>query len=130
MDFVLIGLSAYYILRALCLQERLSHEGPFLRKDHFVVFNSGHVQRFALFDYLRAFLGAYTKTVSNNQVMWLVKDNTIGLVWQCPFCLSFWVAFLFSIPYTIHINDILMFPVIHLGIAAISRVIFRYVEDE
>lgn len=142
---LLLGIPATYVLHALLLQEKDSHEGPFpLNKNRFVIFkydrtrDEWHYQRVALFDVIRRVFGAYDvekEELSGGTAVenWIVKEGSaLGQVWTCPFCLSFWISLLFSVPHTLFCfgftwNAVLFFIPFHLTIAVVSQVIHRYI---
>lgn len=126
MDFeiiLLLGLAAAYVTKCLVLEEKHSHVGPFQIKNTFILFpESGHLQEAALFDRIRKLFGVYEKADESTdfQTVWAVHPVKSER-FTCPFCLSFWTAALFSIPFIwlFQINPILL-PVVHFAIASLS----------
>lgn len=120
---LLLSLACAYVTKCLVLEEKDTHVGPFKLKSTFILFpQTGHIQEAALFDRIRYLGGAYyTEKVRDDfQTTWNV-DPESSQRFTCPFCLSFWIALLFSIPYIFfyQINPILL-PVIHFSIASLS----------
>ncbi len=120
---LLLGLATAYVTKCLVLEEKHSHIGPFLLKDTFILFpESGHIQEAALFDLIRRVFGAYELSDESNdfQTVWAVHPHRSER-FTCPFCLSFWTAALFSIPFMwlFQIDPILL-PVVHFAIASLS----------
>lgn len=135
----LLGFPAAYMLNALLLEKKDSHEGPFKSASLQVVWPAGylgeaqHAQQVALFDWVRRLCGAYS--VKGN--MWVVKIGPLGELWTCSFCLSFWVSFFFSAPYAIYIANIspsfpilLWWPFVHTGIAITSQLVYKSLFDD
>jgi hypothetical protein len=125
----LLGVPCSYIVECFLLQEKDDHEGPFKSKNTLIYFpESGHTQRACLFDYIRALFGVYDKSSVDN--VWKVRAEQSER-FTCPFCLSFWVAFLFSVPAVLHFHlPISWFYPLHFGIAAVSRISYRMMFDE
>jgi hypothetical protein len=101
MDFfiwVVAALACAYLTKIFLLQEKDSHEGPFVLKNIGVFFqDTGHFQKAALFDVIRRLFGVYeTKKVSENHYIWTVKPLRAE-AWSCPFCLSFWMSLVVNI---------------------------------
>jgi len=148
---LILGIPMAYILRALILEEKVSHEGPFRSPSKTVVFyvyewryNDGskmiikrlpepeesHRQKVAMFDWIRRLFGVY-EIVGNE---WKVRDHWLTELWTCPFCLSFWVSFLFSVPFSIigfglTVDALLYWPVAHFSIAVVSQMIYKRLFD-
>ena len=125
-----LGVPAAYVLRSLILERTTSHEGPFKSNHLRVVFPEvedlpEHSQAVAFFDYIRLLFGVYKRSGK----YWIVQYGQAER-FTCPFCLSFWVAYLFSIPAVIifELNPILWVPV-HLGIASASQIIYKHLFD-
>lgn len=128
---LLLGLAGTYFLRCLILERKIDHEGPFKNSRLRVVFpetaeQPEHVQAVALFDYLRLPFGVY-KRVGD---FWVVQYDRAER-FTCPFCLSFWTTFLFSIPYVLiyGVDPVLWVPV-HLGTAVVSQITYKYLYEE
>ena len=92
LNILLASLACAYIVRILLLEEKESHVGPFVLKSTFVYFQeTKHIQPAALFDILRLLLGVYTVSHTKSGTLWTVRQLRAE-VWECPKCLSFWVA--------------------------------------
>ncbi len=82
--------ATYYLTTILLLEQKESHEGPFATTRILVAFGDQHVQRFSLFDIPRLLTGAYSYDLTTG---WLQVNKTwMSEAWQCPICLSFWIA--------------------------------------
>lgn len=138
----LLGIPATYVLRALLLEEKISHEGPFRSKTRWVIFEqpspysdgrrlpweASFHQRVALFDWIRRLFGVYSVEGDH----WFIRQHWLAELWTCPFCLSFWTSFLFSVPYALHTLDarsgaifLFQFVVVHLMISIVSQVLYK-----
>ena len=127
---IILGIAAAYPLNALILERKMSHEGPFKSKNRTVTFlmETGedgitlgiHKQRVCLWDWIRRIDGVYD--VKGDE--WYVNAWRAER-WTCPFCLSFWISFFFSLPYCALYGQWLWFPALHLLIAVIARWIKR-----
>lgn len=106
MDFeiiLLLGLACAYVVECLLLEEKIGHEGPFKLKSTFILFpDTGHIQQASFFDIIRRMCGVYYWKAENNgfQTTWTVHPDRSER-FTCPFCLSFWIALLFSTPYVL-----------------------------
>jgi len=136
MDFLgyilIAGLACAYLIRVLLLEEKVSHEGPFVLKETFVLFQgSKHVQRFALFDIIRFIFGAYKRVPEMTaQRVYTLRDFWIAEVWTCPICLSFWAAFPLTLVFIpLFHPPFLLLPQIHFAIAGLSWIIFDWKQD-
>lgn len=140
-DVVLVCLfmscAGTYFLRCMHLFERESHEGPLQSpvSRRYVLFKeSGHIQKVALFDWLRRPFGVYQIASSNGMEEWLVDEDAENTErFTCPFCLSLWTMIFFSVPVALWIalgHGIIVFfvvlPYIHLFMAAFAQVIYEY----
>lgn len=124
-----LGFPCAYLVGAFLLKRKSSHEGPFATPLKVVYFEAeqwgddqlpAHTQRVALFDWIRRFFGVYR--VEGR--VWKVRDDWRSEVWTCPFCLSFWMAFLFSLPIVwLYRLPWWMILLVHPGIAAVSVLI-------
>lgn len=121
---IICGVAAAYPLRSLILIERDDHEGPFRSKTLFVRFPStGHVQRVALFDWIRRLTGVYEVT----GVEWVVREGTTQVERiTCPFCLSWWASLPFSIGLSLYFRTGLIGIPAHFAIAIIAQVAYKY----
>ena len=92
-------LGLFYLTKILLLEPKDSHEGPFIQVGKHVIFpmpdHRVHVQRFSLFDQIRYWCGAYFRDGHK----FFVRNDWRTELWTCPFCLSLWLAFLFTIPF-------------------------------
>mgnify|MGYP005847519507 CR=1 FL=1 len=126
LHILIMGVAATYPLKCLILEPKTSHEGPFKSKSKHVYFrDEEHTQAVALFDWFRRLFGVYK--VEGD--IWRVVHNRYEY-FSCPFCLSFWVAFLFSVPYTLITEQYLWSVVTHFAIAIISRICYKVIFDE
>lgn len=122
---LLLGIPAAYLIQVLLLVERESHEGPFRSEEKRVRFpDSDHTQQVALFDWVRRLFGAYI--VDGNY--WTVHPVR-SQRWTCSVCLSFWTAFVFSIPYTLSSDQWWWAPAYHLTIAVSSQITYRVLNE-
>lgn len=127
----LLGVPATYVLRALFLERKDGHEGPFRSDTYDVYFPEReskdgviqleHYQPVSLFDRIRRVFGAYK--IEGGR--WIVLEGGAADRFTCAYCLSFWTAFLFSVPFTLIDQNYLLFPVYHFGIAIVSLFIYR-----
>lgn len=137
LSVVILGIAGAYILNALLLEKRTSHEGPFKDFKRTVVFPQDewmdgdtkvvepeHVQSVALWDWFRRIDGVYI--VSGNT--WLV-DKWRAERWTCPYCLSFWTTIPLSLLFCLFSGLWFWLPAVHLAIAVIS-VFFRRIAYE
>lgn len=67
-----------------------------------------------LFDHVRRLFGAYKIEDANGIEVW--KTTVRMDLWRCPKCLSFWVSFVASAPFTFLFTEWYAFPVVHLSI--------------
>lgn len=119
---VLLGVPLAYLLCILLLQQKTDHEGPLASEDKKVVFQDGHEQRVALFDYLRKPFGVYL--IHGN--VWYVTLKAERFT--CPVCLGFWLALLLTIPFTLiyGVHGAFEFVLLHLSTVTSANVIYRY----
>jgi hypothetical protein len=136
---VLSGAGAY-ILNALELERKNSHEGPFKSDSKVVVFpqqehydsaavetwiETEHRQAVALWDWLRRLDGVYR--VEGNE--WHVIPKRAER-WTCSFCLSFWTTLPLTIFFTVVTGLWMWFFVVHLATAVLSVMIKRWAFGE
>ena len=127
MDFlvylVIAGLACSYLVKVLLLEQKISHEGPFVLETTFVFFeDTKHVQRFTLFDIIRFIFGAYKRMPGmSGQRIFSPRDHWLAEIWTCPLCLSFWIALPFTalLYFSFH-PPAYFIPQIHFAIAFIS----------
>jgi hypothetical protein len=136
MDFLgyilIAGIACAYLIRVLLLEQKVSHEGPFVLKETFVLFqDTKHVQRFALFDIIRLVFGAYKRVPEMTaQRVYTLRNFWIAEVWTCPVCLSFWAAFPLSLSLSfLYHPPFILYVLVHLAIAGIGLLIFRRTEE-
>jgi hypothetical protein len=123
-SFLVVTLALAYIVKVMLLEEKEDHEGPWPSAVKKVYFQKAeHIQRVALFDYIRRIFGAYH--VSGD--LWTVNEGRAE-VWTCPTCLSFWLAMPFS--FILFLSEpfwqsgfVLILP---FALASLSRLIIRY----
>lgn len=74
-----------------------------------------------LFDRFRRLFGAY---IVNDNV-WTVNPLRIP-VWECGFCLSFWVSLIICVPYlAVFMYPLWLFPLVVLMVAQASQLVMR-----
>lgn len=127
------GLACGYLVRILLLEKKISHEGPFVFPNTFVLFRDGssHIQRFTLFDAIRFLCGAYVRVPEMaSQRVYTLRDHWIAELWTCPLCFSFWAAFLpnFLITFIYH-PPFLLQVIMHLAIACLGYLIYDWTEN-
>ncbi len=128
MDFliwIIAALACAYLTKIFLLQEKDSHEGPFVLKNVGVFFSdTGHFQKAALFDVIRRLFGVYeTKKVSENHYIWTVKPLRAE-AWSCPFCLSFWMSLVIHLLLlTGYFDTVTSFVMSIFAVAAVSSLI-------
>lgn len=117
-----------YIVRALLLEEKTSHEGPFLFKNLHILFPAtNHIQRAGLFDVIRRLGGAYRRDPDVLNA-WVVDENR-SQVWTCPFCLSFWLSLVFSVPLIISNGDLWYAVPAHFAVCVSAVVVAKLLND-
>lgn len=126
-----IACSTAYAMSFMILERNNSEVVLFQVKDVKVQFDAyedangmiiaPHRQFAGLQDRIRLFFGAYK--VHQNQ--WIVGAR--GDVWQCPVCLSFWMAIAGTIMFLalVPVSSIMLIPFIHVAHAAMSVVIYH-----
>lgn len=77
----------------------------------------------SLFDRIRRLFNVYEVS----ELSWVVKRNNWSELFRCPYCLSFWFAFPFSIFLGFYTGEWLWFPIYHLIITSVSITMNRYV---
>lgn len=119
-SFVVLALAQAYAVRCLLLEQKDGHEGPF--KFGAVIYfpQTAHAQRACLWDRIRNLFGVYERQDDSPNI-WRVKQDAAER-WTCAFCLSFWVSFLFCIPFCAYFDLILFYPVVHLALSYLSTV--------
>lgn len=136
---IALGIPACYAVRCLILERKDSHEGIFSTNKYQVVFDEEvirrgndvelveelHIQKVGMWDWIRRLFGAYEVT----DRVWTVKDSWKAELWMCPFCLSFWIGFFFSVPLLVwrfeSVGPALLWAVpVHLSIALVSTAIY------
>lgn len=124
---ILCAIAAAYLLKILILEKRMSHEGPFLFNRIVVV--NGHTQRASLFDLIRRVFGAYHIEEGENYTKWILKTSSLGEVWTCPWCLSFWSSIPFTVAAFINLDyeNYFIF-VIHLFICFVAAFLYQVSE--
>lgn len=115
------ALAVAYVVRVLLYDAHAT--GPFEASKHVVIDSQDPADcRCAnLFDRVRRLFGAYLVAPGPDLTyVWYPYDPRMQ-VWRCPKCLSFWVAFMGSIP-TMVLSDISVwwFPIVHLAISFLA----------
>lgn len=135
---LLLGVGAEYVLRSLMLMEKDSHEGPFPsdKEVRYVRFEStGHMQKVALFDWIRRLFRVYLIEERFGVEEWVVVDERAAVQrFTCPHCLSWWTSLPFSLGLTLaafgsSASFLIWIIPIHLFIAVISQVVYGYLWD-
>lgn len=122
-------LAIFYITKILLFEEKTSHFGP-MKSDSKVVYNDStkHVQPVTLFDYVRQIIPFLNPYHVNNE-LWEVNESKMER-WTCPTCLSFWTAFLFTVPLfflkKLNLLDLVLY---HFGIVGAVTMIFSFLKD-
>lgn len=129
---VLLGVAATYPLRALILEPKERyHEGPFASEKRHVYFKSEeYVQRVALFDWVRRLFGVYrVEKNPDGSELWVVVEDKAAR-FTCPFCLSWWVSFIFTAIFFAHNRMPLewLFAV-NCIVAVVSQAFYSYLFD-
>lgn len=105
--------SLAYLVRVLLFDGSTQ---PFENKVNYVedgVGNGAGTYPVGLFDRFRRCFGAYKVEDANGVKVW--KPTVRMDLWRCPKCLSFWVSFVASAPFTFLMTDWYLFPVVHLS---------------
>lgn len=131
MDYLIVaaflGVACYYPVCVMLLNFK---GGPFtdfkiLVEDHDE--NNG-AWPVSLFDRIRRLFGVYyIGKDSDQKERWYVELNNWSELFRCPYCLSFWFAFPFSLFLGFHSGEWLWFPIYHLIITSVSIAWNRYV---
>lgn len=110
----LAALACAYATRVLVLEKKVSHEGPFILKETYVLFqDNNHIQNFGLFDIIRLIFGAYERVKDMPQRVYTPRlEHWTGQLWTCHVCLSWWVA----LPFSVFILLQYQLPLAHIGI--------------
>lgn len=128
MDYLVVaaflGVACYYPVCVLLLNFK---GGPFT--DYRIrIDNIEEFWFLSIFDRFRdLFPNFYLKDDDGKR--WVVNVNQSNWVdlFSCPYCLSFWVAFPFSIFLGVYSGEWLWFPFYHLIITSVSIAMNRYV---
>lgn len=127
MIFLQLSLLVFYLTRMLLFVERDNHFGPFPSAKKFLtrVVDNYH-QPVTLFDWVRRLTPFNPYEVTGD--LWVVNERKME-VWTCPFCLSFWVAFIATAIYglTMQPNPLLLFTM-HFAFASVSAIL-NYLVD-
>lgn len=122
----ILGIGAAFLTNAFLLEEKESHEGPFIVPGLLIRFGeTGHLQRFSLFDAIRYVLGVYLYKPNGGIIS--TRDNWWYEMWTCPDCLSFWASLPFTVALFLLNPHMFLYPMTaHFVIAGVSLVINRY----
>lgn len=128
--YLLATLSVAYLTRVLLFDAHGT--GPFPSAESKIVVDEGPVRAVHLFDRVRRVLGAYEIVDS----LWFVRSKRME-VWECPKCLSFWMAFVGAVPVIMLVAldygalALVVYPFIHLSMAFCSSfLVFKHLEIE
>lgn len=136
---IIVGVGTSYIVQYLLLVRKNSHFGFFSSKDKVIVFSEKiinhdgyseviprHEQPVTPLDYLRRIARAFR--VDGNE--WHVTNHAD--VWTCPFCLSFWIAFLGSyyIYQIYEVQSLIFMLFVHFAIAYIAQRLVSFDRQE
>lgn len=123
--FIIVSLALAYTTYILLLRRKSSHFGPFPSTTKVVRFHDpDHVQPVTFFDYIRRVFGVYQ--VQGD--VWTV-DAIRCQRWECPFCLSFWIAIGFAIVLCIFTKNYLLYPIYVLALSGVASAINVKVYD-
>lgn len=123
--FTVASLACTYLTRVLLLEKKISHEGPFVLNETFILFqDNNHVQRFAFFDIIRFICGAYKRVPDMPQRVYTLRDTWLAEIWTCHICLSFWTAIPVSL-LIVYLYQVSFshFSILHFGIACVSALL-------
>ena len=141
--FVILGFCVFYVVLVLGLEELtqddLDESGLLVDKKKIVVnivqFDESSYVKYTryvdFFDRFRALFGVYEREAAVEEDVdeyWYINKKRSG-VWECPFCLSFWVASLFSLLSVIYGVELKFIPIFIFGLSGLSsllHVIFGY----
>lgn len=98
--------------------------GPFTTVNFFVYNNNNEQTAWEvnLFDRIRSLFNVY----NIYEGYWEVKHNNWSQLFSCPYCLSFWFAFPFSLFITSVSGQHIWFPIFHLIIVTFSVIMNRW----
>jgi len=124
---IFLGIACSYVTKCLLLEPKDGHEGPFKLKKIFILFpgefsDDDHIQQATLFDLIRYLFGVYTRSEESNdfQTIWVVHPERSER-FTCPFCLSFWVATLFTLAFwSVYQFNLLEVIAVHLIVSVFS----------
>ena len=128
MLFLQLSLLVFYLTRMLLFVERDNHFGPLPSAKKFLtrIVDNYH-QPVTLFDWIRRFTPFNPYEVKGD--LWIVNERKME-VWTCPFCLSFWIAFIATAIYGFTMqetNPLLLFT-IHYAFASMSAILNYFVD--
>lgn len=113
------GLFVAYVTRMLTFTEKIDHFGP-LPSDKLFIHRArtNYAQPVTLFDWIRRITPFNPYLIQGD--LWVIREKRLE-VWSCPFCLSFWTAFLGTaiLGFTVQSSPLELVTV-HFSIAFIS----------
>lgn len=115
--YILCVTSVAYLTRVFLFD---GSTGPFESNTKVVVEDGTYEGFVDLWDRVRQIFGVYRVEDAGNGIEnW---HTTIRVeLWKCPKCLSFWVSFLASVPFTLFIHEYALFPIVHLSITFMAQ---------
>lgn len=118
-NIIIFGFATAMITCYAILSPMKYSGGPFVKQNLYVDFGGGLTRNVGAFDYFRRLFGVY----KIEDEVWSVEYLAAG-AWVCTYCLSFWVAFLFSVPYAyINALDLFYWFGFHLYLMAVSIIL-------
>lgn len=128
MDYLIVaaflGVACYYPVCVMLLNFK---GGPFSNLNVWV-HDGLESWNVSVFDRVRKRFNVYEIRIdSENNETWFVKYNNWSELFRCPYCLSFWFAFPFSLFLGFYSSEWLWFPIYHMIITSVSIAWNRYV---
>ena len=126
MLFLQLCLLTFYLTRSLTFIKKVDHFGPFPSSKKFVTILEDHYnQPVTLFDWIRRLTPFNPYLVTGD--LWVVNKRKME-VWTCPFCLSFWVAFIATAILGLTVqHNLLLLITAHYAIASVSAILNYFV---
>ena len=108
-EIILYSLTVSYVTHILLFD----HDGPFPDKHRSVQADETLYRPVHLFDWFRRLLCSYTV----EGFVWHLK---YGVLWSCPYCLSFWINLVLLLPFCYFTYHWGLFPLLLFSIPMVS----------
>lgn len=121
---ILMGLACGWLTKVFLLEKEDEVLGPW-PVDHTMIYfeadadDPPHLQPAVFFDRIRFIFGVYDEKLDGEQRLWIVKPERAA-VWQCPICLSFWMALPLTFIILLTGSGLLWLIPLHFAITAFS----------